>query len=40
MSEADTLFAALRQSSGDDAVAMLERMMRCPGPCPEQDVLS
>jgi hypothetical protein len=28
MSEAETLFAALRQSSGDDAVAMLERMVR------------
>src|SRR6478609_5032944 len=28
MSEAETLFAALRQSSGDDAVTMLERMVR------------
>jgi hypothetical protein len=28
MSEADTLFAALRQSTGDDVVAMLERMVR------------
>ena len=28
MSEAETLFAALRQSSGDDVVAMLERMVR------------
>src|SRR6516165_1465409 len=28
MSEAETLFAALRQSTGDDAVAMLERMVR------------
>ena len=28
MSETETLFAALRQSSGDDAVAMLERMVR------------
>src|SRR6202045_2657727 len=28
MSEAETLFATLRQSSGDDAVAMLERMVR------------
>src|SRR2546428_6043500 len=27
MSEAETLFAALRQSSGDDAVTMLERMV-------------
>jgi hypothetical protein len=28
MSEADTLFAALRQSTGDDIVALLERMVR------------
>jgi class 3 adenylate cyclase len=28
MSEAETLFAALRQSSGDDVVAILERMVR------------
>ena len=28
MSEADTLFAALRQSTGDDIAALLERMMR------------
>src|SRR5215472_9068502 len=28
MSEAETLFATLRQSTGDDAVAMLERMVR------------
>ena len=28
MSEAETLFAALRQSTGDDVVAMLERMVR------------
>ena len=28
MSEADTLCAALRQSTGDDVVAMLERMVR------------
>jgi hypothetical protein len=28
MSEADTLFAALRKSTGDDIVALLERMMR------------
>src|SRR5229473_5108165 len=28
MSEADTLFAALRQSTGDDVVAMLERLVR------------
>ena len=28
MSETETLFAALRQSTGDDAVAMLERMVR------------
>jgi hypothetical protein len=28
MSEAETLFAALRQSTGDDEVAMLERMVR------------
>jgi hypothetical protein len=28
MSEAETLFAALRQSTGDDVVAMLERMAR------------
>ena len=28
MSKADTLFAALRQSTGDDIVALLERMVR------------
>ena len=28
MSETETLFAALRQSAGDDVVAMLERMVR------------
>src|SRR6516162_9457968 len=28
MSEAETLFAALRQSSGDDVAALLERMVR------------
>src|SRR5580692_4788572 len=28
MSEADTLFAALRQSTGDDIVSMLERLIR------------
>ena len=28
MSEADTLFATLRQSTGDDIVALLERMVR------------
>jgi hypothetical protein len=28
MSEAETLFAALRQSTGDNEVAMLERMVR------------
>ena len=28
MSEAETLFATLRQSTGDDVVAMLERMVR------------
>jgi hypothetical protein len=28
MSGAETLFAALRQSTGDDEVAMLERMVR------------
>ena len=28
MSEAETLFAALRASTGDDAVAMLERLVR------------
>src|SRR5260370_20053205 len=28
MSEAETLFAAVRQSTGDDAVTMLERMVR------------
>jgi class 3 adenylate cyclase len=28
MSEADTLFAALRQSTGDDIASLLERMMR------------
>ena len=28
MSEADTLFAALRQSAGDDIAALLERMVR------------
>jgi len=28
MSEAETLFATLRQSTGDDAVTMLERMVR------------
>src|SRR6201993_85190 len=28
MSEAEPLFAALRQSTGDDVVAMLERMVR------------
>src|SRR6202521_6045815 len=28
MSEAETLFAALRQSTGDDVVDMLERMVR------------
>jgi hypothetical protein len=28
MSEAEALFAALRQSTGDDEVAMLERMVR------------
>ena len=28
MSEAETLFAALRQLSGDDVVTMLERMVR------------
>src|ERR1700674_583956 len=28
MNEAETLFAALRQSTGDDVVAMLERMVR------------
>ena len=28
MSETETLFAALRQSTGDDAVAMLERLVR------------
>src|SRR5580704_18635470 len=28
MSEADTLFAALRQSTGDDIAALLERKMR------------
>jgi hypothetical protein len=32
MSEAETLFAALRQSTSDDEVAMLERMVRdAPG---------
>jgi hypothetical protein len=28
MSEAETLFVALRQSTGDDVVAMLERVVR------------
>ena len=28
MSEAETLFAALRQSTDDDVVAILERMVR------------
>jgi hypothetical protein len=28
MSEAEPLFAALRQSTGEDVVAMLERMVR------------
>jgi len=28
MSETETLFAALRQSIGDDLVTMLERMVR------------
>ena len=28
MSEVETLFAALRQSTGDDVVAILERMVR------------